>query len=475
MEAEEPVWTKYDLERLLHAMKQNLPGSFRRSPYSKGQSSVDWRKVAFGPFSSEECWKKWLQISQKISKIRSLPELIGHAEGAIANPFRGTNCEIYPDFPKKPYPSNKIFMLENLEKLKRKNPRLSRQKLRTLANYEYYKLPKHKKAKYVNKFLVADGEYQERLQQLRKQFRPGAHLQKRCLAPTPKTPVTPRKLERAVPPTGPNQQDQHVKCKTDTSTEEETLSSCSDTGPLTSGGGMPVKPPLNGFVIFSKKLRSSKSCSGKVSTTVCAQRWRQLTNQQRDKYNGLCLKLREEYAVKLKEYLSSLPEEEQQKMHSLKAVPQLRKSCSGPKMPSLLGSALYYREKIELLRERFPNAKERLAEATQMWANLSAAEKSVYYQASRKNFQKFILDQQQYFDALTAEEQARYVKENQRKSRYLKLQKKKDCLKKEERPHRTSDSEDEDILDISSNEEKYSDSAEEQESEEFEMTFWGMR
>lgn len=59
-------WTKANLQKLLAAMKTSIPENDRMSAYNKGLKTVDWNKVAFPPFSPEECQDKWREIFQKV-------------------------------------------------------------------------------------------------------------------------------------------------------------------------------------------------------------------------------------------------------------------------------------------------------------------------------------------------------------------------------------------------------------------------
>ncbi|CAG5906612.1 unnamed protein product [Menidia menidia] len=77
-------WTQEDLLKLLEALKAVIPTEASRFSYHKGLKVVDWTKVAFPPYSPEQCQEKWTCILKKMSKIRSLPELIVQAEEVIS-------------------------------------------------------------------------------------------------------------------------------------------------------------------------------------------------------------------------------------------------------------------------------------------------------------------------------------------------------------------------------------------------------
>lgn len=47
-------------------MKTNIQKQDTECPYTRGLKAIDWTKVAFPPFSSEECQEKWGMILQKV-------------------------------------------------------------------------------------------------------------------------------------------------------------------------------------------------------------------------------------------------------------------------------------------------------------------------------------------------------------------------------------------------------------------------
>ncbi|KAM8729259.1 nucleolar transcription factor 1-B-like isoform 2-T2 [Acanthopagrus schlegelii] len=83
---ESTEWTKENLQKLLAAMKTSYPEEYRHIAYTTGLKAVDWKKVAFPPFSPEACQNKWRKILHKMRKLRTLAELIDEAEEDIANP-----------------------------------------------------------------------------------------------------------------------------------------------------------------------------------------------------------------------------------------------------------------------------------------------------------------------------------------------------------------------------------------------------
>lgn len=59
-------WTSEHLKSLLAAMKTNIQKKDENCSYTRGLQAMDWTKVAFPPFSPEECQEKCGMILQKV-------------------------------------------------------------------------------------------------------------------------------------------------------------------------------------------------------------------------------------------------------------------------------------------------------------------------------------------------------------------------------------------------------------------------
>lgn len=65
-------WCKKNLQKLLAAMKANILDDKKELSYTHGERTLDWEKVAFPPFSPEECKQKWKEVIQKVGQILTL-------------------------------------------------------------------------------------------------------------------------------------------------------------------------------------------------------------------------------------------------------------------------------------------------------------------------------------------------------------------------------------------------------------------
>ncbi|XP_030611568.1 nucleolar transcription factor 1-B-like [Archocentrus centrarchus] len=165
MEAEEAEWTKANVQKLLAAMKTSIPESERTIAYNRGLKTLDWEKVAFPPFSPEECQQKWREIFLKMRKARSLTELIVEAEEVISDPVK--NKKIHPAFLKRPRPVTAIYFSENYSKLQKQHPGMKNSGLMKIAIKQFKKLPDKKKAPYVDQFKNSFKEYTEKKLEIR--------------------------------------------------------------------------------------------------------------------------------------------------------------------------------------------------------------------------------------------------------------------------------------------------------------------
>ncbi|XP_040922409.1 nucleolar transcription factor 1-like isoform X2 [Toxotes jaculatrix] len=437
-ETEKSGWTKENLQQLFASLKHNIPKRYMMCVYTKGLKTVDWKKVAFPPFSPEACQEKWKEIFQKMRKLRSLTELITEAEDVLSNPVR--NRKIHPDFPKRPTPPNAMYFEENWAKFQEQHPEMSHKKVVEVLFKKYKVLPDEEKAQYVEKHQLAMKKYKARVLKFRKQNH--------------KSPDRTHRTSQ-----------KRKKVSADTPDGEQ----CTE--------GLPPKPPFNGYNLFCKEqVASMAGVSRKEYVSVWAQRWRNLTERQRNEYSVRCRELKSQYAIKLSQHLNTSDEDEQQWIRDESGIKQpkehkgitreVKKLLGEPKMPSRSGNVFFCKSQMEILKEEFPDAKERFIKVNERWQNLSTKEKECYKGKVQESFRKYSMELQKWFKTLSAEEQENYRKKNPSKCQYLDPKQVKVHKREELCLNRTSDSEDEDIDSSSDEEERNLDSYEEEEEEE---------
>ncbi|KAI9536751.1 hypothetical protein NQZ68_031826 [Dissostichus eleginoides] len=418
-EESDTEWTKKDTQELLAAMKTSILKKDLKSTYLKALKNVDWKEVAFDPFTPEACKKKWGEILQKLQKIRTLTELLVEAEDVISNPLM--NTKIHPDHPKRPTPPNAIFCEENWVSYHNKHPDIGRPKLFSRLANKYQALPDKEKAPYEEKFNLATVEYKKKKQEFIKQCESSSNKKRKKLSDD----------------------------STDQMQEEEQTEDAIC---------LPPKPPFNGYNIFCKEQRTHMTgLPNNAYTSVWAQRWRNLTDREREKYSFRCRQMKREYAVKLKEYLKTLDQEEQQKIlkgngiktpmqkRDVKKVP--KKIPGEPKKPSN-ANIIFCKKQMVLFKETFPNSRERFTKVNQMWKTLSYEDKNCFKQDVTKNMKEYSMELQKWFKTLSRAQQESYRTRNPSKLKYLG----ENCTE-EPFAYRPSDSEDEIFEDCDSEQE----------------------
>ncbi|KAG7507148.1 hypothetical protein JOB18_025316 [Solea senegalensis] len=250
----ESEWTSGNLLKLFSAMKSNTPSRFMECAYTTGLKKVDWKSVAFHPFSPEACRLKWRQIVKKMRLTRSLTELLVEAE---------ENLIIGPQVQKKPPPPSVMFYHMHNAKFKEQHPELAQRDIMRVLYQKYKRLPEEEKAPYGKKYKCAYREYLARKREL---------------------------SEKGVEPP-------YNTCRRRKESEPV------QTG--TEGGdGLPPRPHFNAYILFCKEQMSSMDGVGKHNyAKVCGQRWKDLTDGERKNYQRRCRKLKRAYDIKLDQYL----------------------------------------------------------------------------------------------------------------------------------------------------------------------------
>ncbi|XP_071318985.1 nucleolar transcription factor 1-like [Trachinotus anak] len=253
--------------------------------------------------------------------------------------------------------------------------------------------------------------------------------------------------------------------------------------------GLPPKPPISGYNLFCKEqMASMEGISKRHYVSVWARRWRDLTDKERKEYCKRCRVLKSKYMVKLNEFLKTFDEVEQQRILNENGIkiPKERKRIHRevrrvigvhvePKMPSRSGNVIFCKNQMELLRDKFPDAKERFIKVNQSWQELSTKEKEQYKVKVQEKLRQYSVQLQKWFKTLSAEEQEDYQTRNPSKCKYLSANELEPHVSEEPCLNRPSDSEDEDIEDSSSDEEQvnvdWDEDEEEEEEEEDDITF----
>ncbi|KAG2460920.1 UBF1 factor, partial [Polypterus senegalus] len=414
------AWSKEDLLHLLENMKLNIPPN-DVSKFKTSESHLNWDKVAFNHHTGDVCRQKWLQISNKIRKFRTLTELIVDAEDQVQNPYKGKKLKQHPDFPKKPLTPYFRFFTEKRAKYAKLHPEMSSLDLTKILSKKYKELPEKKKdsgglrvtysglrypqMKYIEDFQREKEEYERSMDKFRKDHPDLMENLKR--SDVPDKPKTPQQLwynheKKAYLKNYPDattkeikenlakqwtqlsdkkrlkwinksleQQKQYeelmrvyVHQHPELNISQEVISKST----LTKAerqlkdkfAGRPTKPPPNCYSMYCAELMSNmKDVPSTERMMMCSKQWKLLSQKQKDVYQKRC-----EQSLPEKEQQRVLEEEKMQGYNKrVTSSPSSRsnsnaKGSSGkPKRP-ISAMFIFSEEKRKKLQEERPDLSE---------------------------------------------------------------------------------------------------------------------
>ncbi|CAK6448887.1 unnamed protein product, partial [Pipistrellus nathusii] len=284
-------WPKEDIVKLLDRLKKNLPSNDKRT-FKTTQSRMDWRKVAFKGYSGEMCKLKWLDISRKIRKYRTLTELVREAKEHVKNSKKSKNLTKHPDMPKQPLGPYIRFFMENRLEYSQMHPKLRYHELTKIMSKKYKELPEAMKLKYTEGFLKEKQEFKEKLAQFRKDHSEPEQNSKTSVVPKGSPSRAPKKHKgnRKKVKSSPKTYFSKFKFR-----------------------GEPKEPPMNEAQKFQQDLWSSRQLKGlsiKERMKEIGKRWQILPRSHKEYYRQQTEKLQKQYKVDLKLWLKSLSPEE---------------------------------------------------------------------------------------------------------------------------------------------------------------------
>uniref|UniRef100_A0A8C1NNX2 Upstream binding transcription factor n=1 Tax=Cyprinus carpio TaxID=7962 RepID=A0A8C1NNX2_CYPCA len=433
--AKEPVWEQDDLLKLLDAMKVNLPEK-DLAKYKTSESHLDWEKVAFNSYSGEMCKQKWHEVSREIRKFRTLTELIVDAQDYVKNPYKGKKLKKHPDFPKKPLTPYFRFFMEKRAKYAKLHPEMSNLDLTKILSKKYKELPERKKDKYVKDFLREKETFMLSMMKF-KQDHPDLLENVNKKSNVPEKPKTPQQLwysheKKAFLKAHPDATTKDIKDSLGKQwpqladkkrikwitksleqkklyekkmrefvqqhpemniTEENIVKST-----LTKAerqlkdkfDGRPDKPPSNGYSMFCAELMSSmKDVPSTERMVMCSQRWKLLTQSEKDVFQKRCEQKKKDYEIEMNRYL--LVKEEQQRILSEQKMGSFKRGVmyrigiqmslhtEKPK-PPVSAMFIFSEEKRPKLQQERPDLSdmELTRQLARMWSELSDKKKEKY-------------------------------------------------------------------------------------------------
>ncbi|XP_007540754.1 nucleolar transcription factor 1-B-like [Poecilia formosa] len=376
--AEATGWSQENLQKLLASMKGILPKDDKTKPYKKGLKAVDWDKVAFPPFSAGECQERWKRLTRKMRRYRTLPELLDEAQELLLNPFLDKN--IHPDLPKPPNPPKMTYIRKCMSRYARKNPGVNVVLMTKTFSKDYEKLSDKKKAKYAKKYRLAFEEYSRKINKL-------------CKENNLRVPIKKKKHTKRVT----------LKYEGDDKDKD-----------------FPREPPWHGFGLFiiehSSGVTGGEPSHGASFIRVMSQHWKELSENEKQKYNKRCAQMKREYKAKLIKYLDRLDEEEKQQLIEEKEIripkkilDQHKMHPGEPTMPSRSGFIYFHLDILKHAEKSMPR-KERFEKAREQWHKFSESKKNHYAKIVEENMRKFAEELPAWFQTLSEEEQGDYLR-----------------------------------------------------------------
>ncbi|XP_027885974.1 putative upstream-binding factor 1-like protein 6 isoform X2 [Xiphophorus couchianus] len=403
--AESTGWTQENLQKLVASLKDTVPENDKTQTYGHGLKAVDWDKVAFPPFSAGECHEKWNSLMRKMRRCRSLPDLLDEAEDLLSNPFCDKN--IHPDLPKPPDPPKIAYIRKKITRYARKNPGVNVRLMRKTFSKKYEKLSDEKKAKYAKKYSVAFEEYSRNIQTFCKDN--NLHL-----------PIKENEKEKKKKK---KKQKKKKKKKKGRIFPEDEGEGCSKYK------GLPQKPPGNGYTLFliehSAAGKGGETSHGASFIRVMSQHWKELSENEKQKYNKRCAEMKKNYEETLMNYLGKLNEEEKKQIIEEKGIKIPKKTPDRyirlpgePKMPPQSGFIYFHSDMLKHAWKSIPR-KERMARAKKEWHELSEREKNRYAEIIEENMRKYTEELRAWFQTLTQKDQMVYLKKKPDKVIFL--------------------------------------------------------
>ncbi|XP_028373141.2 upstream-binding factor 1-like protein 1 [Phyllostomus discolor] len=285
-------WPKEDIEMLLDLLEDNLPPN-DNDTFKATQSQMDWGKVAFKDYSGEMCKLKWLEISNKIRKFRTLTEIVLETKEHFKQSYQRKTLKNHPHLPKRPLTAYFRFCRENRAQYSQMYPELNNLELTKILSKKYKDLPEQMKLKYIQDFQKEKEEFEEKLAQFRKDHPD--------LVQNPKTSVVPKRRP--------------TKAQRKFQENVETVKSPSEN--YFSGKikfhGEPKKPPMNEYHKFHQDLWSSRELQDlppRERMVEIGRRWQRVPLSQKQHYKKQAEELQKQYKVDLDHWLKSLSPEE---------------------------------------------------------------------------------------------------------------------------------------------------------------------
>ncbi|KAI4552996.1 hypothetical protein MJT46_016290 [Ovis ammon polii x Ovis aries] len=293
-------WSKEDIVQLLESMEKSIPSSDRHT-FKTAQSVMDWEKVAFKDFSGEMCKLKWLEVSHKVRKFRTLKELVLEAKENVSNPSKEhkKTQQNTRKHKKHAYLFKKsLTAYRHISQVMRpqyiqKHPKISNQQLTRVLSEEHRKVPEQLRVKHSQDLEKEKKDFREKVALFRAQHPD--------LVPNPEKSGVPQRSEMKVP----EQFQENV---------QKVKSSRENNLPIKwKFHREPKKPPMNAYHKFHQDLWSSRELKvvpPRERMVEISRRWQRVPQDQKELYKKQAEEQQTQYKVDLDLWLRTLSPEE---------------------------------------------------------------------------------------------------------------------------------------------------------------------
>lgn len=344
----EDGWTDETTKDLLQKMKQAIPKP-DVSKYKTQLEKFEWSKLQVGSFSSDDCKKQWLRICKKLRKYKTLSDLVEDSLEYVENPYKG-NIKKHPDHPKRPLTPYFRFFLSEREKFAASHKEMSNLEITNVLSKKYRAISNEEKDRYMDEWKREMVEYRAKLEQFKKDHPEYYDKSPPRMSRTPlqifnqehapaiasgKEQLSKKEIDEGLRKKYHNlEDDQKLPYILKAIEEQEKYkeefdmykkahpafvpTTAQTKCPLTLADwrihdkslGKPDRPPANGYNLFCTRMMVSeemKHLSSRERIMQCGQKWKFLTDEEKNEYQTEFIQLRDHYRSAMKNFMKSLP------------------------------------------------------------------------------------------------------------------------------------------------------------------------
>jgi len=347
-------WDQKSSNKLMERMFENItkPDTLK---FVSGVEKLNWEKVAFKPFSVEECKARWYELGKPIRKFRTLSDLIVDAKEYLKDPYKH-QVKKHPDYPKRPLTPYFRFFMGRRDDYAAKHPGLTNLQVTADISKLYKELPKVEKDKLISEWQAEQSEFikaKEQFMQDHPQYfqvnmkvptdsrtpmfiyrdenitlymKNNPHLSKRQCSDNLKKEYKELEdegkqiyIDKAMEEKEEYQREYEKFLEKNptfkkTKKKEKRILSKYEERLFDRKNGKPPRPPSNGYNLFCTELLPKLQClKSQTRIKECGKLWNKLSKDQKEEYHTRFIEKKTIYEKKLKAFLDSLTEAERAK------------------------------------------------------------------------------------------------------------------------------------------------------------------